>query len=184
MRTLMLVADHCFFKLHRPLKVKINNYINNNNKYITKISFQINNKFCFLKILDSTMKHSRWLSGKQSTCWCRRMRKCGFNPLVGKIPWRRKWQCILVFLPGYSMDRGLQLQSLSHCSPWGQKELEMTEWLSTHNNDSVNCIQFSSVTQSCPTLCDPMHYSMPAFPVHHQLLELTQTHIYWVSDAI
>ena len=42
-------------------------------------------------------------------------------------------------------------------------------------------VQFS---QSCPTLCDPMDYSKPGFPVHHQLLELTQTHIHWFSDAI
>ena len=41
-------------------------------------------------------------------------------------------------------------------------------------------VQFSSVqfTQSCPTLCDPMDYSMPGFPVHHQLLELAQTHVH------
>ena len=36
---------------------------------------------------------------------------------------------------------------------------------------------FSSVSQSCPALCDPMDYSMPGFPVHHQLLEFTQTHV-------
>ena len=44
--------------------------------------------------------------------------------------------------------------------------------------------QFSSVTQSCPTLCDPMDCSTPAFPVHLQLPELAQTHVHWVSDAI
>ena len=44
--------------------------------------------------------------------------------------------------------------------------------------------QFSSVTQSCPTLCDSMDCSTPGFPVHHQLLEPTQTHVCWVSDAI
>ena len=42
----------------------------------------------------------------------------------------------------------------------------------------------SQFTQSCPTLCDPMDCSMPGFPVHHQLPELTQTHIHLVSDAI
>ena len=41
-------------------------------------------------------------------------------------------------------------------------------------------IQFSSVTQSCPTLCDPMDCSMPGFPVHHQLPELAQTHVHQV----
>jgi len=44
--------------------------------------------------------------------------------------------------------------------------------------------QFSSVTQSCLTLCDPTNRSMPGLPVHHQLLEFTQTHVHRVSDAI
>ena len=45
-------------------------------------------------------------------------------------------------------------------------------------------IQFSSVVQSCPTLCDPKDCSTPGFPVHHQLLELAQTHAHWVGDVI
>ena len=45
-------------------------------------------------------------------------------------------------------------------------------------------LQFSSVAQSCPTLCDPMNRSTPGLPVHHQLLEFTQTHVHRVSDAI
>ena len=44
--------------------------------------------------------------------------------------------------------------------------------------------QFSSVTQLCPTVCDPMDCSTPGLPVHHQLPEFTQTHAHWVSDAI
>ena len=44
--------------------------------------------------------------------------------------------------------------------------------------------QFSSVTQLRPTLCNPMDYRMPLFPVHHQLPELAKTHVHWVSDAI
>ena len=47
----------------------------------------------------------------------------------------------------------------------------------------ASSVQFSSVAQSCPTLCDPMNRSMPGLPVHHQLLEFTQTHIHRVSDA-
>ena len=43
---------------------------------------------------------------------------------------------------------------------------------------------FSSVTQLCPTLCDPMNCRMPGLPVHHQLPESTQTHVRWVSNAI
>ena len=45
-------------------------------------------------------------------------------------------------------------------------------------------VQFSSVTQSCPTLGDPMHCSMPGFPVYHQLPEFTQTHIHWASNHL
>ena len=45
-------------------------------------------------------------------------------------------------------------------------------------------VQFHSVTQSCPTLCDPMDCSRPGLPVHHQFPELAQTHVYWVGDAI
>ena len=44
-------------------------------------------------------------------------------------------------------------------------------------------VQFSSVAQSCPTLCNPMNCSIPGLPVHHQLPEFTQTHIHRVSDA-
>ena len=49
---------------------------------------------------------------------------------------------------------------------------------------SSNVVQFSSVPQSCLTLCDPMDCSIPGLPVHHQLLEFTQTHAHWVGDAI
>ena len=45
-------------------------------------------------------------------------------------------------------------------------------------------VQFSSVAQSCPTLCDPMNRSTPGLPVHHQLPEFTQTHVHRVGDAI
>ena len=45
-------------------------------------------------------------------------------------------------------------------------------------------VQFSSVAQSCPILCDPMNRSTPGLPVHHQLLEFTQTLVHRVSDAI
>ena len=45
-------------------------------------------------------------------------------------------------------------------------------------------VQFSSVAQLCLTLCDPMDRSIPGLPVHHQLLEFTQTHVHRVCDAI
>ena len=48
----------------------------------------------------------------------------------------------------------------------------------------ISSVQFSSVTQSCPTLGDPMNYSTPGLPVHYQLPEFTQTHVHRVSDTI
>ena len=51
-------------------------------------------------------------------------------------------------------------------------------------NSMDSIVQFSSVTQSCLTLCDPMDYSTPVFPVHHQLLKLVQSHVHRVGDAI
>ena len=50
--------------------------------------------------------------------------------------------------------------------------------------DLNNTIQFSSVAQLCPTLCDSVDCSMPGFPVHHQLPDLDQTHVHLVGDAI
>ena len=47
-----------------------------------------------------------------------------------------------------------------------------------------NMVQFSSVAQLCPTLCDPMNCSMPGLSVHNQLLESTQTHVHQVGDTI
>ena len=46
----------------------------------------------------------------------------------------------------------------------------------------AHSVQFSSVAQLCPTLCDPMDCSTPGVPVHYQLMELTQTHVHWVGD--
>jgi len=52
------------------------------------------------------------------------------------------------------------------------------------NNQVQRDIQFSSVAQSCLTLCNPMDRGTPGLPVHHQLLEFTQTRAHWVGDAI
>ena len=51
------------------------------------------------------------------------------------------------------------------------------------SNNAFPIVQFSSVAQSCPTLCDPMNHSTPGLPVHHQLPEFTQTHVHRVHDA-
>ena len=63
-------------------------------------------------------------------------------------------------------------------------------WLSvlqsqrTRTNSENISVEFISVAQSCPTLCDPKDCNTPGFPVLHQLPELAQTHVHWVSDAI
>ena len=49
---------------------------------------------------------------------------------------------------------------------------------------TLSSVQFISITQLCLTLCDPMDYSTPGFPVHHQLLELAQIHVHRASDAL
>ena len=61
----------------------------------------------------------------------------------------------------------------SSCCPWESPRLQ-----------SHRQVQFSSVAQLCPTLCDPMDCSIPGLPVHYQLLEFTHTHVHWVGDAI
>ena len=51
-------------------------------------------------------------------------------------------------------------------------------------SSAIDTVQFSSIAQLCPTLCDTMNHSTSGLPVHHQLLESTQTHVHWVGDAI
>ena len=60
---------------------------------------------------------------------------------------------------------------------WHSWDSTSRAWTSAHH-------QFSSVTQSCPTLCNPQDRSMPGLPVHHQLLEFAQTHVHRVGDAM
>ena len=78
-------------------------------------------------------------SGKESGCQCRKCKKPEFHPWVGKIPSNRKWQSTPVFLPGNSHGQ----RSLAGCSPWGPKESDLTERLSTHTHTNI---VFSVVT--------------------------------------
>ena len=87
----------------------------------------------------------------------------------------------------YSRNNSVQ----SNCNP--NKNLITTWYICIFINSWTSNIlksslffkyQFSSVTQLCPTLCNPMDCSMPGFPVHHQLPELAQTHVHRVGDAI
>ena len=70
-------------------------------------------------------------SGKEPTCQCRRCRRHGFDPWVGKVPWRRKWQPSSVFLPGKYYGQ----KSLVGYSPWGHKELNM---MSMHTQEPLD----------------------------------------------
>ena len=69
-------------------------------------------------------------SGKISACQCRRCRRCGLDPWVGRFPWRRKRQPTPGFLPGGSHGQ----RSLGGYSPWGCEGLDTTEWLNTQTS--------------------------------------------------
>ena len=90
----------------------------------------------------------------------------GLIPWVRKIPWRRKWQPTPDTCLGISMDRGAW---------WGSSGVAKNQ---TSLRDSVQSVQLY------PILCNPMNCSTPGFPVHHQLLECSQTHVHWVGNAI
>jgi len=70
--------------------------------------------FCYMR---------QWLSGKEFAYQCRRCKRCRFDPWFGKIPWSRKWQPTSEFLHG----KFHRQKSLVGYSPWGHKELDMTE---------------------------------------------------------
>ena len=111
----------------------------------------------------------------------RRCRGHRFDPWVRKISWGRKWQCTPVFLPGKFQGQR-NLWALVHGVT---KALDTAERLGTTTAIyTFSSVQFSSVAQSCHTLCDPMNCSTPGLPVHHQLLEFTQTHVHRVGVAI
>ena len=72
--------------------------------------------------------------------------------------------------------RGLLKTKFGYGEALGSK----TGWLDV----CLSSVQFSSVVQSCLTLCDPMNRSTPGLPVHHHLLDFTQTHVHWVCDVM
>ena len=81
----------------------------------------------------SSSKHSelpRWLSGKEFTCQWERYRRHWFDPWVGKIPWRKKWQPAPVFLPGKSHGQ----RRLAGYSLWCCEESDMFDWLNTQRS--------------------------------------------------
>ena len=87
-------------------------------------------------------------------------------------------------IPSPKLGQPKFLQIVPHI-PRGDKIIPNWEPLpQTHHCIHNGLYQFSSVTQSCPTHCDPMNHSTPGLPVHQQLRESTQTHVHRVGDAI
>ena len=107
-------------------------------------------------------------------------------PLMG-LPRQEHWGGLPFPFPGDLPDPGIEPTSpvLLYC-----KQIlcllifNMKILLASKLIFETMSVQFSSVTQSCPTLCDPMDCSTLGFPVHHQLPEFTQTHVHRVDDAI
>ena len=81
--------------------------------------------------------------------------------------------CWIIFLIDW-----FWLMSMKMCTP--NSYLGHYQYMSLHEQEW----KFSSIAQSCPTLCDPMDCSTPGLPGHHQLPEFTQTHVHWVGDDI
>ena len=110
------------------------------------------------------------------------MQETEFNPWFRKSLWRSEWQPTPVFLRGESHGQRI----LAGYSPWDCKESH--NWVTSTTPPLWDiCFPYmaiwTSVQFSLVTLWDPMDCSMPSLPVHHQLPELTQTHVR-VSDAI
>ena len=90
-----------------------------------------------------------WLSGKESCLRCRKRRRCGFNPRIRKIPWRRKWQPTPGFLAGKSHGQ----RSLVGYSPGGHKESDRTEQSKAERTYTYAHIARSpGVVQSCDAI--------------------------------
>ena len=110
-------------------------------------------------------------SSKEPTCQCRRFkrRSTDLTPRLGKSP-------------GGGHGNPFQYSCLEN--PMDREAWQATVHRVAKSQTGLKRLQFSSVTQSCPTLCDPMNRSTPGLPVHHHLPEFTQTHVHRVHDAI
>ena len=109
---------------------------------------------------------SRWCSGKESACPCRRYKRHGFHSLVGKIPWRRKWQPSPVFLPGESHGQ----RSLAGYSPWGCKESDATEHAHTYTYSSVFSMTISLSTVFCFRKKEKLTWWRAVFVFSHSIV--------------
>ena len=114
------------------------------------------------------------------------------NESVLRIRWPKYWSFSISPSNKYSGLISFRVLVGSLCSPRDSQESSPTPQFKSINSSVLSFLygptltsrQFSSVAQLCPIFCDPMDCSTPDFPVHHQLLELAQTHVHQVSDAI
>ena len=116
---------------------------------------------------------TEWLSTVQQT--------------IKDIYFFQKWESyvLLLFLDLNSNLLMISCETFKSLSRWSKFKLVYLSGFELPMEDKPLChVQFSSVTQSCPTLCDPMNHSTPGLPVHHQLPEFTQTHVHRIGDAI
>ena len=113
--------------------------------------------------------------------------------LIIKVIFRDMWSSLTFGVKLLSADQGLWNHQVLWWEVYGKSSHKLdfgvyvdTMVLKVQNSLEVcgNMGQFSSLTQSCPTLCDPMDYSILGFPMHHQLPEFAQTHVHWVSMQV
>ena len=120
-----------------------------------------------------------WFSGKEFACSAGDSGDTGSISGLGTCPGGGSSNPLQYFCLENSMDR----------DPGGLQSMRSQSDITEHTHSEIRVWttdsgQFSSVTQSCPTPCDLMNCSTPGFPAHHQLMELTQTYVHWVGDAI
>ena len=150
-------------------------------------------RFVFFSCVISGTQHGRCLV--HSVCVCvhaKSVQSC--LTLCDPVDWSppgssvhgilqaRMWSGLACPSPGDLPDPGIEPEVLR--SPVLAGGFFTTSAIWKAQRICFSSVQFSSVTQSCPTLCDPMNRSTPGLPVCHQLLEFTQTHVHRVSDAI
>ena len=107
----------------------------------------------FFTIWASKFRLPSGTSDKKSSCQYSRLKRCGFDLWIGKIPWNRKWQPALVVLPGKSHEQ----RSLVGYSPWGHKELDTTEQLSTH----IYKFMIKTLLRTLRLISNPLRLSTP-----------------------
>ena len=132
-----------------------------------------------LHILDMVNGLPMWHSSKESTCQCRRCKRCGFDPRVKKIPWSRKWQPAPLCLPRQFHG---QRSPMSY-SPRGQKRVGHSELLSVHTHTDTHT---HTHTHLVKTGCFSEQHVTLALPslrsVNHSLCYNLKTFTYFISN--